>query len=55
MALIWYGLALLSLFGAGAIIYWVRRSDEHLTVGVVMMILALGFLGLLMFAVALTA
>ena len=53
MALIWYGLALLSLIGAGAIIYWVRKSEEHVTIGVVFMVLALGFMGLLMFATAL--
>ena len=55
MAIIWYGLALLSLIGAGAIIYWIRRSEEHVTIGVVVMVLALGFLGLLMFATGLTA
>jgi hypothetical protein len=54
-ALIWYGLALLSLIGAGAIIYWVRRSEEHLTFGVVVLVLTLGFLGLLMFGVGLTS
>ena len=47
MTLIYLALAILSFVGAGAIITWVRRGEEHVTVGVVMFVLVLGFMGLL--------
>lgn len=48
MTLVYLAIAILSLIGAGAIIRWVRRGEEHVTMAVVFMVLALGFLGLLM-------
>lgn len=48
MTLVYLAIAILSLIGAGAIIQWVRRGEEHVTMAVVFMVLALGFLGLLM-------
>jgi drug/metabolite transporter superfamily protein YnfA len=49
MILIYLAIAILALVGAGAIIAWVRRGDEHLTFGVVLLVLALGFVSLAMF------
>lgn len=46
--LFYLAIGILALVGAGAIIAWVRRGDEHVTFGVVLMVLALGFLGLTM-------
>lgn len=49
MALIYYGIAILSLVGAGAIVYWIRRSErEGFTVGIVVMVAALVILGVTM-------
>ncbi len=48
MTLVYLAIGILSLIGAGAIIQWVRRGEEHVTMAVVFMVLALGFLGLLM-------
>lgn len=48
MTLIYLALAILSFVGAGAIIQWVRRGEEHVTMAVVFMVLTLGFVGLLM-------
>lgn len=46
MALIYWGIAILSLIGAGAIVYWIRRSEhEGFTIGVVIMVAALALLG----------
>jgi hypothetical protein len=50
MILIYLAIAVLSLIGAGAIIAWVRRGDEHLTFGVALMVLALAFVSLVMFS-----
>ncbi len=47
MSLLYLALAVLSFVGAGAIIAWVRRGEEHVTFGVVMFVLVLGFMGLL--------
>lgn len=52
MTLIYLAIAILSFVGAGAIIAWVRRGEEHVTMAVVFMVLALGFLGLLMAGLA---
>lgn len=54
MTLIYLALAILSFIGAGAIIAWVRRGEEHVTFGVVMFVLALGFMGLLFAGIALS-
>ena len=48
MTLVFLALAILSFIGAGAIIGWVRGGEEHVTMAVVFMVVALGFLGLLM-------
>jgi hypothetical protein len=52
MALIYLAIAVLALVGAGAIVVWVRRGEEHVTMAVVFMVIALGLLSLLMFGVA---
>jgi hypothetical protein len=53
VTLIYLALAILSFAGAGAIITWVRRGEEHVTFGVVAFVLALGFMGLLFTGIAL--
>jgi hypothetical protein len=56
MALLYYGIAILSLIGAGAIVYWIRKSEsEGFTVGIVVMVGALLLLGIAMLVVGLTA
>ena len=53
MTLIFLAIGILSFIGAGAIIQWTRRGDEHVTMAVVFMVLTLGFVGLLMLGLAL--
>ena len=53
MALIYYGIAILSIIGAGAIVYWIRKSDEGFTIGIVIMVAALVILGLSMLVLGL--
>jgi hypothetical protein len=55
MALLYYGIAVLSLIGAGAVIYWIRKSDEGFTIGIVIMVGALVVLGFSMLVVGLTS
>lgn len=55
MALIYYGLAIMSLIGAGAVLFWARKGEERMSLSMVAMALALGILGLLMLILGLTA
>ena len=41
MALIFYGMAILALIGGVGIVYWARKSDSGMTVGMVVMAAAL--------------
>jgi hypothetical protein len=41
MALIFYGMAILALLGGVGIVYWTRKSDGGMTIGMVVMAAAL--------------
>jgi hypothetical protein len=41
MALIFYGMAILALLGGVGIVYWARKSDGGMTIGMIVMAAAL--------------
>ena len=51
MALIFYGMAILALLGGVGIVYWTRKSDGGMTVGMVVMAVALILVGAAMLLV----
>jgi len=51
MALIFYGMAILAIIGGVGIVYWTRRSDGGLTIGMVVMAATLIVAGVLMLLV----
>lgn len=55
MALIFYGMAILAIIGASAIVYWSRKSNEKVTVGAVIMAGALFVAGAAMIILGLTS
>lgn len=51
MALIFYGMAILALLGGIGIVYWTRKSDGGMTIGMVVMAGALVLAGVAMLLV----
>jgi hypothetical protein len=52
MGLIYIGMAILALLGAVGIVYWVRKSGERMSCGMIGMVMVLLVAGISMFYVA---
>jgi hypothetical protein len=55
MALIYYGMAILAIVGASAILYWSRKSQQKVTIGVAIMAAVLFVAGAGMIILGLTS